>query len=194
MQTSLGLRKNATESKKPGLSFASRPASIEPCSFVFRFTCPTKKPIRRNNAIAASHCRVIFFRSSLTTQRRKGVFVDRQLSYSRSSLSRYSWVPHVAANDCWFQVKYLLQHSSSFSLASASRVLHDNESWHARQRAYLTSTYNLNSYDSGTRAWADVHAKKPYHNVARRSPLIFSIFPHQISCMRVQSISETASQ
>ena len=157
MQTSLGLRKNATESKKPGLSFASRPASIEPCSFVFRFTCPTKKPIRQNNAITASHCRVIFFRSSLTThdQRRKGVFVDRQLSYS--SLSRYSWV--LAANDCWFQVKYSLQRSSSFSLASASRVLHDNEPWHARQRAYLTNTFNLNSYDSGTRAWADVHAK-----------------------------------
>ena len=73
-------------------------------------------------------------------------FVDRQLSYS--SLSRYSWV--LAANDCWFQVKYFLQRSSSFSLASASRVLHDNESWHARQRAYLRNTYNLNSYDSGT--------------------------------------------
>ena len=36
--------------------------------------------------------------------------------------------------------------------------------------------------------------KKPFHNVARRSPLIFSIFPHQISCTRVQSISETTSQ
>ena len=37
-------------------------------------TCPTKKPIRRNNAITASLCRVTFFRSSWTTQRRKGVF------------------------------------------------------------------------------------------------------------------------
>ena len=118
----------------------SRPASIEPCSFVFRFTCPTKKPIRWNNSSIATHCRVIFFRSSLTTQRRVErafFFVDRQLSYS--SLSRYSWV--LAANDCRFQVKYFLQRSSSFSLASASRVLHDNESWHARQRAYLTNTY-----------------------------------------------------
>ena len=128
--------------------------------FVFRFTCPTKKPIRRNNAITASHCRVTFFRSSWTTQRRKGVFRRQttEILY-RSSLSRYSWV--LAANDCWFQVKYFLQRSSSFSLASASRVLHDNESWHACQRAYLTNTYKLNSYDSGTRAWADVHAKKP---------------------------------
>ena len=138
----------------------------------------------------ATHCRVIFFRSSLTTQRRKGVFfADRKLSYS--SLSRYSSVP--AANDCRFQVKSFLQRSSSFSLASASRVQRDNESWHARQRAYLRNTYNLNSYDSGTRAWADVHAKKPYHNVGRRSPLIFSIFLHQISCTRVQSYSETTS-
>ena len=105
----------------------------------------------------ATHCRVIFFRSSLTTQRRKGVFffADRKLSYS--SLSRYSWV--LAANDCRFQVKSFLQRSSSFSLASASRVQRENESWHARQRAYLRNTYNLNSYDSGTRACSDVHPK-----------------------------------
>ena len=38
-----------------------------------------------------------------------------------------------------------------------------------------------------------VHTKIPYRNVARRSPLIFSIFLHQISCTRVQSISETTS-
>ena len=35
--------------------------------------------------------------------------------------------------------------------------------------------------------------KKTYHNVARQSPLIFSIFLHQISCRRVQSIFETTS-
>ena len=33
----------------------------------------------------------------------------------------------------------------------------------------------------------------PYRNVTRQSPLIFSIFLHQISCTRVQSISETTS-
>ena len=107
VQTNLGLRKNSAKSKKPGLSFASRPAGIEPCSFVFWFTCPMKKPIRRTNGIIATHCRVTFFRSSLITQRRKGVFffVDRKLSYS--SLSRYSSV--LAANDCRFQVKSFLQ-------------------------------------------------------------------------------------
>ena len=122
-------------------------------------------------------------------------FVDRQLSYC--SLSHSSSMQ--AANDCGvvltFQVTYFLQRSYSSSLASASRVQHDSESWHARQRAYVTNTYNVNSYDSRTRAWADVFTqRKPYHNVARRSPLIFSIFLHQISCTRVQSISETTSQ
>ena len=74
VQTILGLRKNAIKSKMPGLSFASGPTSIETCSFVFRLTCPSKKPIRRNNAV--THCRVSFFRSFewLTTQRWKGVF------------------------------------------------------------------------------------------------------------------------
>ena len=99
----------------------------------------------------------------------------------------------LAANDCRFQVKSFLQRSSSFSLASTSCVQRDNESWHARQRTYHRNTYNLNSYDCGTRAWADVHAKKPYHNFGRRSPLIFSIFLHQISSTRVQSNSETTS-
>ena len=77
-------------------------------------------------------------------------FADRKLSYS--SLSRYSSV--LAANDCRFQIKSFLQRSSSFSLARTSCVQRDNESWHARQRTYLRNTYNLNSYDSGTRAWA----------------------------------------
>ena len=39
-----------------------------------------------------------------------------------------------------------------------------------------------------------VHAKVPLCNVARRSPLIFSIFLHHLSCTTVQSISETTSQ
>ena len=117
------------------------------------------------------------------------LFFDRQLSYS--CLSHSSSV--LAANDCGVVLTFL-QRSPSFSLASASRVQHDNESWHARQRAYLTNTSNLNSYDSRTRAWADVFMpKKTYHNVARQSPLIFSIFLHQISCRRVQSIFETTS-
>ena len=111
-------------------------------------------------------------------------FFDRQLTYS--CLSHSSSV--LAANDCRVVLTFL-QRSPSFSLASASLVQHDNESWHARQRVYLTNTYNLNSYDSRTRAWADVFTqKKPYHNVARQSCLIFSIFLHQIWCGRVQSI------
>ena len=65
-------------------------------------------------------------------------FADRKLSYS--SLSRCSSVQ--AANDCRFQVKSFLQRSSSFSMASASRVQRDNESWNARQRAYLRNTYS----------------------------------------------------
>ena len=36
--------------------------------------------------------------------------------------------------------------------------------------------------------------RKPYHNVARQSPLIFSIFLHQISCRRVQSILRQPQQ
>ena len=42
----------------------------------------------------------------------------------------------LAANDCRVVFTFL-QRSPSFSLASASGVRHDNESWHARQRAYL---------------------------------------------------------
>ena len=82
-------------------------------------------------------------------------FFDRQLSYSCPSHSSSV----LAANDCRVVLNFL-QRSPSFSLASASRVQHDNESWHARQRAYLTNTYNLNSYDSRTRAWADVFTQK----------------------------------
>ena len=181
------------QGKEAGTYFASGQAGIETCSFVFRFSCPSKKPIRRNNAIIATHCHVSFFRSWLTTQ--AFFFVDWQLSYS--SLSHANSV--LAANDCivilTFQVKSFLQHSSSSSLASASRVQHDNESWHARQCAFLTITCNLNLYGSRTRAWADVFTqRKPYHNIARWSPLIFSIFLHQISCTSAQSISETTSQ
>ena len=59
VQTILGLRKNATKSKKwGGFLFASGPDSMEKCSFVFRFTCPSKKPIWRNNAIIVTHCRL----------------------------------------------------------------------------------------------------------------------------------------
>ena len=57
-----------------------------------------------------------------------------------------------------------------------------------------TRTYNLNSYDSRTRAWAEVFTQQnPHHNVPRQSLLIFSVFLHQISSRRVQSIFETTS-
>ena len=88
------------------------------------------------------------------------ICVDGQLSYS--CLSHSSSV--LAANDSGvlltFQAKSFLQRSPSFSLASASRVQHDNECWHARQRAYLKNTYNLNSYDSRSRAWAALFTQK----------------------------------
>ena len=45
---------NAIKSKKQGLSFASGPAGIETCSFIFRFSCASRKPIRQNNAIIAA--------------------------------------------------------------------------------------------------------------------------------------------
>ena len=84
-------------------------------------------------------------------------FVDRQVSYS--SLSHFSSV--LAANNrrlvLTFQVKSFLQRSSSFSLASASRVQHDNESWHARQRANLQPELVLQS--NSCVGWC-VHAKK----------------------------------
>ena len=101
-------------------------------------------------------------------------YFDRQLSYS--CLSHSSSV--LAANDCRVVLTFL-QRSPSFSLASASRVQHDNESWHARQRAYLTNTSNLSSYDSRTRTTVEVvrglmcSCKKTYHNVARQSPFDF---------------------
>ena len=55
---------NAIKSKKPGLSFASGPAGIETCSFIFRFSCASRKPFWQNNAIIciATHFRVSLFR------------------------------------------------------------------------------------------------------------------------------------
>ena len=92
----------------------------------------------------------------------------------------------LAANDCRVVLTFL-QRSPSFSLASASRVQHNNESWHTRQRAYLTNTSNLNSYDSRTRTTVElvrqsnscvgwcVHAKKK--NVPQRcSSIAFDFF------------------
>ena len=101
----------------------------------------------------------------------KGFFFDRQLSYS--CLSHSSSV--LAANDCRVVFTFL-QRSPSFSLASASRVQHDNESWHARQRVYFTNTYNLNSYDSRTRAWADVFTQKKKTVPQRCSSIVFDFF------------------
>ena len=80
-------------------------------------------------------------------------FFDRQLSYS--CLSHSSSV--LAANNCRVVLAFL-HRSSSFSVASASGVQHENESRHAR-RVYLTNTYNLNSYDSRNRAGAESRKK-----------------------------------
>ena len=126
----------------------------------------------KNNGIIAKSLSCNLLSQLIDNSATKGrfFFADRKLSYS--SLSRCSSV--LAANDCRFQVKSFLQRSSSFSLASASRVQRDNESWHARQRAYLRNTYNLNSYNSGTRAWVDVHAKKkPYQTQTQTQIHIF---------------------
>ena len=100
----------------------------------------------------------------------------------------------LAANDCRVVLTFL-QRSPSFSLqaqAGSNTITSPGMSANVRS-AYFTSTYNLNSYDSRTRARAAVFTKKTYHNVARQSPLIFSIFLHQISCRRGQSNFETTS-
>ena len=133
MQTSLGLRKNATESKKPGLSFASQNPTM---FFCFPIYLPNEKayPTKQRCYCNSLSCNLLPQLIDNSATKGRLFFVDRQLSYS--SLSRYNWV--LAANDCRFQVKYFLERSSSFSLASASRVRHDNESWHVRQRAYFT--------------------------------------------------------
>ena len=153
--------------------------------FVFRFqgACPSRKPFRQNNATIFTDILAGFTFNNrvlrlpaivllnicdccnslsckllpqlVDDSGKKGFFFDRQLSYS--CLSHSSSV--LAANDCRLLLTFL-QRSPSFSLASASRVQHDNESWHAGQPAYLTNTYNLNSYDSQTRAWADVFTQK----------------------------------
>ena len=57
--------------EEAGTNFGLRAGPYQHFSFVFRFTCPSKKPIRRNNA-TETHSHVSFFCNSLTTQRRKG--------------------------------------------------------------------------------------------------------------------------
>ena len=59
--------------------------------------------------------------------------------------------------------------------AGPVQMQHDNESWHACQRVYLTNTYNLNSYDSWIRAWANVFTRKK--TVPQRcSSIVFDFF------------------
>ena len=139
---------------------------------------------RHRIAIKLTHCCVSFLRSSLTSQR--AFFYKTDFCLWHSSL-----MP--AAND-WkvvtFRFNSFLQRSSSFSLVSAIPVQHNNESWHFRQRAYLTNTYNLNSYDGELLSGLLCSRKIPYRNIARRSPLLFSIFLQQTVCTPGQSIKE----
>ena len=102
----------------------------------------------------------------------------------------------LAANDCRVVFTFL-QRSPSFSLASASRFQHDNESWHARQRVYLTKLQHELVRQSNSCVGMMCSRKKQNRTTtlrnARQSFLIFSIFLHQISCRRVQSKFETTS-
>ena len=49
--------------KEAGTFFCLRASRHRNMFFVFRFTCPSRKPIRQNNAFIATHCRVSFFGS-----------------------------------------------------------------------------------------------------------------------------------
>ena len=96
MPTIVGLRKNATKSKKPGLLFPQgRPASF---SFVFRLTCTcrSKKPTRRTNATGiATNSHVSFFWSSLTTQRRNTHNFRHTISLSPALLAAKDWAAQI---------------------------------------------------------------------------------------------------
>ena len=81
------------------------------------------------------------------------LFLHRQFSLSHSSSAPAAKDWAVVLN---FQVNSFLQRLSSFSLASASPVQHDNDSWHFRKRAFLTNTYNLNLYGGRACAWPAV--------------------------------------
>ena len=180
VQQIIGLRKNAIKSKRPGLSLASGPAGI---GNMF-FCCPIYMPIEK-----AYSTKQRYYCNSLsckllpqlieTSATKRFFFFDRQVSYS--CLSHSSSV--LAVNDCRVVLTFL-QRSPSFSLASASRVQHDNESWHGMPTNVRTSQ----TPTTWTRTTAELvrgrmcsRKKKPYHNVARQSSLIFSIFLHQIS-------------
>ena len=149
---------NAIKSKKPGLSFASGPAGIETCSFVFRFSCPSWKPIRQNNAIIATHCGVSFFRSYFITQRRKVFFFfDRQLSYS--CLSHSSSV--LAANDCTVSSTFSFFLIGKRKPGAGSNTI-TSPGMPANVRTSLTNTYNLSELvrqSNSCVGWC-IHAKK----------------------------------
>ena len=121
----------------------------------------------------------------------KGLFVDRQLSYS--CLSHSSSVP--AANDCrvvlTFQIKSFLSWTFSFFLIGKPKPCPTRQ-WvlvcpptcvpHERLQPELVRQSN------SCVGWCVYAKKNPLKNVPGRSPLFFSIFLHQISCTRVQSI------
>ena len=118
---------------------------------------------------------------------------DFSSSHSSSMLDANFWTAVLT-----FQVVFFfMQRSSSFSLASASPVQHDNESWYSRQRAYLTNTfflnYTLNSYDGLVRGLL-CSRKIQYRNIVRRSSLLFLIFFRQSSCRPFQSIKTSMRQ
>ena len=115
----------------------------------------------------------------------KGSFFDRQLSYS--CLSHSSSV--LAANDCRV-VLIFLQRSPSFLLASqAGSNTITSPGIPANVRTSQTSITWTRTRLELVRGLMCSGKKKPVPQ--RCSSLIFSIFLHQISCRRVQSIFET---
>ena len=141
--------------KEAGTFFCLRASRNRNVFFRFPIYLPIEKAYSTKQRYYCNSLSCKLLPQLIDSSATKGFFFDRQLSYS--CLSHSSSV--LAANDCRVVLTFF-HRSPSFSLASASRVQHDNESWHARQRVYLTNSYNLNSYDSRTRAWADVFTKK----------------------------------
>ena len=183
-QKILVLLKNAIKSKKPGLSFASGPAGIETC-FCFPICLPIEKAYSTKQRYYCNSLSCKLLPQLIDYSATKGFFFffDRQLSYS--CLSHSGSV--LAANGC------RVSSTLSFFLIgkrkpgpTRKRVLACPPTCvpHKHQQPELVRQSNL------CVGWC-IHAKKPYHNVARQSPLIFSISLHQISCRRVQSIFDS---
>ena len=149
--------------------------------------------IRWNHNIIVTHCRVSLFRSSSTTQ---AFFFLLLLFFCRQTTELlFSFILQLGASCKRLQ--------TSFNLSSLFFNVHLLSHWQAQAVSNTTtspgmpanvhrSTYNLNSYNSRTRAWAAFTQK----TVPQRcSTIAFDfLFLHQISCTTVQSISETTSQ